>query len=83
MSRDARSFCATISFEVDKHERVEQILLKTNLISFAESLGGVESLITFPEAQTHADIPPELRAGWIKQRATAFVRRYRRLRRSD
>ena len=41
---------------------MEQILLKTQLISFAESLGGVESLITFPEVQTHADIPPELRA---------------------
>ena len=62
MKREARGFCAMISFEVDKHELVEQILLKTQLISFAESLGGVESLITFPEVQTHADIPPELRA---------------------
>lgn len=62
MKREARGFCAMISFEVDNHELVEQILLKTQLISFAESLGGVESLITFPEVQTHADIPPELRA---------------------
>ena len=62
MKRDARGFSAMIAFEVDKHELVEQILLKTKLISFAESLGGVESLITFPEVQTHADIPPELRA---------------------
>jgi cystathionine beta-lyase/cystathionine gamma-synthase len=62
MSRQARGFGAMIAFEVDKHELVEQILLKTKLISFAESLGGVESLITFPEVQTHADIPPELRA---------------------
>ncbi|MHB8121030.1 MAG: trans-sulfuration enzyme family protein [Desulfuromonadaceae bacterium] len=62
MSRHARGFCAMISFEVDKPELVEQILLKTTLISFAESLGGVESLITFPEVQTHADIPPDLRA---------------------
>ncbi len=62
MGRDSRGFGAMISFEVDKHELVEQILLKTSLISFAESLGGVESLITFPEVQTHADIPPELRA---------------------
>jgi len=37
-------------------------LLKTELISFAESLGGVETLITFPEVQTHADILPEIRA---------------------
>lgn len=62
MARDARGFCAMISFEVDGHELVEQLLLKTKLISFAESLGGVESLITFPEAQTHADIPPAQRA---------------------
>jgi cystathionine beta-lyase/cystathionine gamma-synthase len=62
MSRESRGFGAMIAFEVDKHELVEQILLKTRLISFAESLGGVESLITFPEVQTHADIPPELRA---------------------
>jgi len=62
MGRDSRGFGAMIAFEVDKHELVEQILLKTLLISFAESLGGVESLITFPEVQTHADIPPELRA---------------------
>lgn len=62
MKRESRGFGAMIAFEVDSHELVEQILLKTNLISFAESLGGVESLITFPEVQTHADIPPELRA---------------------
>ena len=61
MARDSRGFGAMIAFEVDKPELVEQILLKTELISFAESLGGVESLITFPEVQTHADIPVELR----------------------
>lgn len=62
MKRDSRGFGAMIAFEVDNHALVEQVLLKTELISFAESLGGVESLITFPEVQTHADIPPELRA---------------------
>jgi cystathionine beta-lyase/cystathionine gamma-synthase len=62
MKRDSRGFGAMIAFEVDNHALVEQILLKTRLISFAESLGGVESLITFPEVQTHADIPPDLRA---------------------
>lgn len=62
MKRDSRGFGAMIAFEVDNHSLVEQVLLKTKLISFAESLGGVESLITFPEVQTHADIPPELRA---------------------
>jgi cystathionine beta-lyase/cystathionine gamma-synthase len=62
MKQQSRGFGAMISFEVDNHGLVEQILMKTNLISFAESLGGVESLMTFPEVQTHADIPPELRA---------------------
>lgn len=61
MKQQAKGFGAMISFEVDKHERVEHVLLKTRLISFAESLGGVESLVTFPEVQTHADIPPDLR----------------------
>lgn len=60
--RDSRGFGAMIAFEVATHALVEQVLMKTRLISFAESLGGVESLITFPEVQTHADIPPELRA---------------------
>ena len=62
MKRDTRGFGAMIAFEVATHALVEQILLKTQLISFAESLGGVETLMTFPELQTHADIPPELRA---------------------
>lgn len=61
MKRHASGFGAMIAFEVDTPDLVEQILLKTELISFAESLGGVESLITFPEVQTHADIPLELR----------------------
>ena len=51
-----------IAFEVADPRLVEQVLLKTRLISFAESLGGVETLITFPEVQTHADIQPEIRA---------------------
>ena len=62
MKQQSRGFGAMIAFEVENHSLVEQVLLKTALISFAESLGGVESLITFPEVQTHADIPPELRA---------------------
>ena len=61
MKQQAGGFGAMIAFEVDNPSLVEQILLKTELISFAESLGGVESLITFPEVQTHADIPVELR----------------------
>jgi len=58
----ARGFGAMVSFEVIDPSLVERLLLKTDIISFAESLGGVETLITFPEVQTHADILPEIRA---------------------
>lgn len=50
-----------LSFVVDKPELVKQILRKVQLIRFAESLGGVESLITLPAVQTHADVPIEVR----------------------
>ncbi len=62
LKEQARGFGAMIAFEVDDHCLVERLLMKTKVISFAESLGGVESLITFPEGQTHADIEPEIRA---------------------
>lgn len=61
LKKQARGFGAMIAFEVCEHLLVEQLLLNTRLISFAESLGGVETLITFPEVQTHADIEPEIR----------------------
>jgi len=59
MARGGRGFGAMISFEVSEPHLVDRLLMKTRLISFAESLGGVESLITFPQVQTHADIEPE------------------------
>ncbi|NCP02394.1 MAG: methionine biosynthesis PLP-dependent protein, partial [Deltaproteobacteria bacterium] len=37
--------------------RARHVLKKIRLISFAESLGGVESLLTLPSVQTHGDIP--------------------------
>ena len=48
-----------LTFEVSSKELVEQILKKVKIIQFAESLGGVETLITYPITQTHADVPPE------------------------
>ncbi len=61
MKAQGKGFGAMIAFEVATPELVEKLLLKTELISFAESLGGVETLITFPAVQTHADIEPEKR----------------------
>lgn len=59
MKKQASGFGAMLTFEVASKELVEQILRKVNLIQFAESLGGVETLITYPITQTHADVPPE------------------------
>lgn len=59
MKKQARGFGAMLTFKVASKELVKQILEKVNLIQFAESLGGVETLITYPITQTHADVPPE------------------------
>ncbi|NEU31109.1 methionine biosynthesis PLP-dependent protein [bacterium LRH843] len=50
-----------ISFRVQKEEWVNPLLQQLKLISFAESLGGVESLMTYPATQTHMDIPEDIR----------------------
>ena len=50
-----------ISFQVTDAGLVPQVLQKVQMVRFAESLGGVESLITFPAVQTHADIPAAVR----------------------
>ncbi|WP_226673990.1 methionine biosynthesis PLP-dependent protein [Rossellomorea aquimaris] len=50
-----------LSFRIAKEEWVAPFLQKLNIITFAESLGGVESFITYPATQTHADIPEEER----------------------
>ncbi|WP_391207172.1 methionine biosynthesis PLP-dependent protein [Psychrobacillus sp. L4] len=50
-----------LSFRLQKSEWVGPFLEKLQLIVFAESLGGVESFITYPATQTHADIPEEER----------------------
>lgn len=52
-------FGGMISFAVDNAETARQILEGVKLIQFAESLGGTESLITYPIRQTHTDLTPE------------------------
>ena len=59
--RQARGSGRMISFQVDSKETVEKILQKVELITYAESLGGVETLITYPMIQTHGDVPKEMR----------------------
>jgi len=56
-SRQASGFGGMISFSVRDGQTAEKILENVKIIKYAESLGGVESLITYPLLQTHADIP--------------------------
>ena len=50
-----------LTFYVDNKEHAFEILEKVRMIKFAESLGGVETLLTYPTTQTHADVPQEIR----------------------
>ena len=59
--RQGTGFGSMISFETDSEETAVRVLSKVSLIQYAESLGGVETLITYPMLQTHADIPKEER----------------------
>ncbi len=60
MKQQARGFGAMLSFEVREKAYVSALLQNVKLIRFAESLGGTESLLTYPITQTHADVPPEV-----------------------
>ena len=57
----ASGFGSMLTFEVESKELALHILESLKLIPFAESLGGVETLITYPTTQTHADVPEEIR----------------------
>ena len=59
--RQASGFGAMISFELDSERTALGLLENVKIIQYAESLGGAESLITYPMHQTHADLPEEVR----------------------
>lgn len=59
--KQASGFGSMITFEVESEKLALHILKSVRLIHFAESLGGVETLITYPTTQTHADVPEEVR----------------------
>lgn len=61
MKKQARGFGAMITFQLESKEFALAILGKVKMIKFAESLGGVETLITYPATQTHADVPQDIR----------------------
>jgi cystathionine beta-lyase/cystathionine gamma-synthase len=55
-------FGGMISVELGTRERAAHVLNRVRVFSLAESLGGVESLISQPAGMTHASVPPERRA---------------------
>ena len=59
--RQARGFGSMISFRVDSEDTVRRLLENVKIFTYAESLGGVESLITYPMLQTHGDVPEAVR----------------------
>ena len=61
MKKQARGFGSMLTFQLESREFALSILEKVRMIKFAESLGGVETLITYPTTQTHADVPKEIR----------------------
>ena len=61
MKKQSRGFGAMLTFQLESREFALAVLEKVRMIQFAESLGGVETLITYPTTQTHADVPKEIR----------------------
>ena len=61
MKKQARGFGAMFTFQVESKKFALSILEKVRMIKFAESLGGVETLIPYPTTQTHSDVPQEIR----------------------
>jgi len=60
--RQMTGFGGMISVELGTKERANAVLSRCRLFSLAESLGGVESLISHPASMTHASVEPERRA---------------------
>jgi cystathionine gamma-lyase / homocysteine desulfhydrase len=56
-----RGFGGLISFELGSLEAARTLLNNVRLMALAESLGGVETLISHPASMTHASVPPERR----------------------
>lgn len=59
--KQCSGFGSMISIKTESVELAHKILSKVKIISFAESLGGVESLITYPFTQTHSEIPEAIK----------------------
>jgi cystathionine beta-lyase/cystathionine gamma-synthase len=60
--RQMKGFGGMISVEMGTKEKANEVLKKFRVFSLAESLGGVESLVSHPASMTHASVPQERRA---------------------
>ena len=60
-TRQMTGFTGMVSMDVRTLDRARAVVEHTRLFSLAESLGGVESLISVPALMTHASVPPEMR----------------------
>lgn len=58
-ARQMSDFGGMITVDMETAERAEQLASGTRLFALAESLGGVESLISVPARMTHASLPAE------------------------
>jgi cystathionine beta-lyase/cystathionine gamma-synthase len=61
-TRQMRGFGGMLSFDLGSLEAARRVLNNVRLLSLAESLGGVETLISHPATMTHASVPAERRA---------------------
>lgn len=59
--RQATGFGALITFDVGSRAAAKRLLDRVQVMSLAESLGGVETLISHPASMTHASVPEEVR----------------------
>ncbi|HEY8174101.1 MAG TPA: PLP-dependent aspartate aminotransferase family protein [Gemmatimonadaceae bacterium] len=59
--RQMSGFGGMISIELGTRDRAAHVLKRVKVFSLAESLGGVESLISHPATMTHASVPPDQR----------------------
>jgi cystathionine gamma-lyase/cystathionine beta-lyase/cystathionine gamma-lyase/homocysteine desulfhydrase len=60
--RQMKGFGGMLSFELGSFEEARRVCNGVRLMALAESLGGVETLMTHPASMTHASVPPERRA---------------------
>ena len=60
--RQMRGFGGMLSFDLGTEEAARRVCNRVRLMALAESLGGVETLISHPSSMTHASVPPERRA---------------------